>query len=85
MGPDHPYRSPSRFWREYNELCLINAVGHRDTIATVNEPRVGPTSRLIREDRATGMRQLSGFGREYRYLRARGYRYDPVTKQMVPP
>jgi len=47
------------------------------------EPKFGPASKLFRLNDATGKLELSGFGKEYLYLRQNGFRYDPITKQMV--
>jgi hypothetical protein len=81
--PDDLYRSPGQFWREYNEPWLSRAVERGDPIVMATEPKFGPQSLLLREDRATGRFTLSGCGREYAFLRRNGYVYDAASKQMV--
>jgi hypothetical protein len=49
------------------------------------EPNVNTgTSLLVRVDPNTGQRSLSGFGREYLFLRRNGYVFDPATTTTVP-
>ncbi|WP_274509748.1 hemagglutinin repeat-containing protein [Xanthomonas campestris] len=81
--PDELYISPKQFWNEYNQPWLGNAVNRNDSILMATEPNFGPASKLFRLNDATGKLELSGFGKEYLYLRQEGLRYDPITKKMV--
>lgn len=38
---------------------------------------------LARVNKITGKLELSGFGREYLYLRQHGYIFNPITKTMI--
>lgn len=80
---DDLYKTPKQFWTEYNEPWINNAVNRSDLILMASEPRFGPSSMLFRLNQQTGKLELSGFGKEYSFLRQNGYIYDPVTKQMV--
>jgi hypothetical protein len=81
--PDELYVTPKQFWADYNQPWLSNAVTRGDPILMATQPQFGPASRLFRLNDATGKLELSGFGKEYLYLRQSGMRYDPITKQMV--
>ncbi|MHB1059898.1 MAG: LysM peptidoglycan-binding domain-containing protein, partial [Rhodanobacter sp.] len=81
--PDDLYITPKQFWTEYNQPWLSNTVTRGDPILMATQPQFGPASGLFRLNDATGKLELSGFGKEYLYLRQSGLRYDPITKQMV--
>ena len=81
--PDELYVTRNQFWTEYNQPWLSNAVTRSDPFLMATEPQFGSASGLFRLNDATGKLELSGFGKEYLYLRQSGFRYDPITKQMV--
>ncbi|MEM1483579.1 hypothetical protein V6615_01750 [Oscillospiraceae bacterium PP1C4] len=80
--PDEIYTGmkQQQFWDKYNRPWLDNAIARKDTIVLATKPK--PTL-LYLDDLATGTKQLTGFGREYEYLLAHGYRYDPFSNQMI--
>lgn len=82
--PDELYKTPSQFWTEYNEPWLNNAVVRSDPVLMATEPQFGSESVLFRTNQASGKIELSGFGKEYSFLRRSGYIYESLTKQMVP-
>ena len=77
--PDELYVSPNQFWDEYNKLWLDNAIERNDIFKIVTEPT---WDNLTRINMYTGKIELTGFGREYTYLRKHGYVFDSVTKTM---
>lgn len=83
-APDPLYLNPKQFWADYNEPWLGKAVSRGDTFLMATEPQFGASSKLFRLNDATGKLELSGFGKEYLYLRQNELVYDPITKQMVP-
>jgi len=70
-----------QFWDDFNEPWLNNAIKRNDIIliATIPEFKVGS---LFRKNRS-GKLELSGFGKEYSYLRRNGYTFDSNTKRMI--
>jgi RHS repeat-associated protein len=84
-APDSAYVNPKQFWAEHNEPWLRKAIERNDRILMATEPKMGPGSPLFRTNEGTGKVELSGFGREYLFLRRNGYLYDPVTREMVRP
>ncbi|SEJ97911.1 hypothetical protein SAMN05660742_1374 [Propionispira arboris] len=64
----------------YNKPWLDNAIKRNDIIKIATEPTY---NNLYRINNITGENELSGFGREFEYLRSYGYTYDPVTKSMI--
>ncbi|WP_207717334.1 hypothetical protein [Anaerosporobacter faecicola] len=77
--PDELYVSPNQFWNEYNQPWLSNAVERNDIFKIATEPT---WDNLTRTNMYTGKIELTGFGREYTYLRKHGYSFDNVTKTM---
>ena len=80
--PDSLYVNPLQFWLQYNEPWLDAAVTRGDAVKMATEPGYGPNSPLFRTN-ASGQLELSGFGKEYLYLKQNGYSYDPGTGLMV--
>ena len=78
--PDELYIDAKQFWAEYNQPWLDNAIARQDIILIATEPT---EDNLYRINKETGERELTGFGREYNYLISHGYKYDPVTKNMI--
>ena len=78
--PDELYVSPSQFWNEYNKPWLDNAIEKNDIFKIATEPT---WDNLTRVNMFTGKTELTGFGREYTYLKKYGYYFDTVTKTMV--
>ena len=78
--PDELYVSPSQFWNEYNKPWLDNAIARTDIFKIATEPT---WDNLTRVNMFTGKTELTGFGREYTYLKKCGYYFDTVTKTMV--
>ncbi len=77
--PDELYVTPDQFWNEYNKPWLDNVIARDDIIKIATEPT---WDNLTRINKITGKTELTGFGREYNYLRQHGYKYDPITKTM---
>ena len=77
--PDELYISPNQFWREYNKPWLDNAIARNDIFKIATEPT---WNNLTRVNMFTGKIELTGFGREYTYLKRHGYYFDTVTKTM---
>ena len=78
--PDELYVSPNQFWNEYNKPWLDNAIARNDIFKIATEPK---WDNLTRINMFTGKTELTGFGREYTYLKKHGYYFDAVTKTMV--
>lgn len=78
--PDELYVSPNQFWNEYNKPWLDNAIARNDIFKIATEPT---WDNLTRVNMFTGKTELTGFGREYTYLKKHGYYFDAVTKTMV--
>lgn len=78
--PDELYVLPSQFWNEYNKPWkpwLDNAIEKKDIFKIATEPT---WDNLTRVNMFTGKTELTGFGREYTYLKKYGYYFDTVTK-----
>lgn len=80
--PDSSYFTPDQFWKEYNQPWLQNAVDRNDRIIMATEPNHRNSS-ITHTDPITQTKRLSGFGKEYKYLRDQGYIYDKNTKEMI--
>ena len=78
--PDELYISPKQFWSEYNKPWLDNAIERNDIFKMATEP---VWNNLTRVNMLTGKTELTGFGREYTYLKKHGYYFDTVTKTMT--
>jgi len=83
--PDELYKSPAQFWSEFNEPFLQQAVERKDIIKLATEPKFGETSPLFRATESSGKLELSGFGKEYLYLKKQGLIYESTNMQMVFP
>jgi hypothetical protein len=77
--PDELYVSPEQFWTEYNKPWLDNVIARDDLVKIATEPA---WDNLTRINRVTGKTELTGFGREYTYLKKHGYKYDTISKIM---
>ena len=80
--PDEIYNQlgPDGFWNQCNKPWLDNAIARNDIIVLATEPT---ENTLYRINKVTGMKELSGFGREYQYLIDHGYVFDNALKQMI--
>ena len=78
--PDELYITPNQFWNEYNKPWLDNVIARDDLIIMATEPT---WSNLTRINKITGKMELTGFGREYLYLRQHDYHYNDILKIMV--
>lgn len=67
------------FWEEYNRPFLDAANARRDIFMMATRPDWSQLTHVGGD----GKVRLSGFGREYLYLRQNGYRYDAALGQMV--
>ena len=68
-----------QFWNEYNKPWLDNVIKRGDNIILATKPI---DTKLYRLNTDTGLKELTGFGREYHYLLENGYKYDSKTNQM---
>ena len=80
--PDKLYKTPQQFWNEYNKPWLDNVIERNDIIKLATEPTDDVLYRINNIE--TGVKELSGFGKEYNYLLDHGYKFDSSTMQMVP-
>ena len=80
--PDEIYNQlgPDGFWNQCNKPWLDNAIARNDIIVLATEPT---ENTLYRINKVTGMKELSGFGREYQYIIDHGYVFDNALKQMI--
>ena len=80
--PDEIYNrlGPDGYWNQCNKPWLDNAIARNDIIVLATEPT---ENTLYRINKITGMKELSGFGREYQYLIDHGYVFDNTLKQMI--
>lgn len=67
------------FWEQYNKPWLDNAIARDDIIILATPPNEDV---LYRKNPVTGEKELSGFGKEIKYLEQNGYEYDKKTKCM---
>jgi hypothetical protein len=67
--PNHLYKTPKQFFKDFNRPWLDAALSRNDVILFATKPEM---SVLSRPNTATGKIELSGFGREYLYLRKNG-------------
>lgn len=67
--PDNLYKTPAQFWREYNKPWLGMALQRGDNMIFTTTPKFDVLTRI---NPATGKVELSGFGREYLFLRQNG-------------
>ena len=78
--PDDMYKSADQFWNEINKPWLDEAIKRGDDIVLATKPE---GKYLYRFNTKTHKSEISGFGREYNYLRKNGYVYDDVTNTMI--
>ena len=78
--PDDLFKTPEQFWIEYNRRWLDEAIARGDIIKMATEPI---SENLYTFNKDTGLREITGFGREYEYLLEHGYEYDSLTKSMI--
>jgi len=71
--PDSWYKNPEQFWNDYNKPFLDEAIKRGDDIVFATKP----TANVLRRDG-----KLTGFGKEYFYLKEHGYKYNPKTSLM---
>ncbi|ENI8845216.1 hypothetical protein ABZ113_000140 [Listeria monocytogenes] len=79
--PDELYKSAEQFWKEYNQPWLDRVIARNDIVYIATEPT---ETSLYRINDITGIKELTGFGKEYQYLSDHGYTYDFSKKQMIP-
>ena len=79
--PDAEYEANKAvFWERFNKIWLDAAVRRGDVILLATEPN---ENNLYFVDLETGKMMLTGFGKEYQYLKNLGYEYDATLKQMI--
>lgn len=77
--PDEFYKTPQQFWDEFNKPWLDNVIDRKDVVILATKPT---DSTLYRINKITGVKELTGFGREYNYLIDHGYIFDIDTMRM---
>ncbi|ECC2399129.1 TPA: hypothetical protein H1621_003040, partial [Listeria monocytogenes] len=77
--PDDLYKTPNQFWAEYNQPWLDKVIARNDDVILSTEPI---EDNLYRINRETGLKELTGFGKEYNYLLEHGYKYDSKSSKM---
>ncbi|WP_207644567.1 hypothetical protein [Clostridium nigeriense] len=77
--PDEFYKTPQQFWDEFNKPWLDNVIDRKDVVILATKPT---DSTLYRINKITGVKELTGFGREYNYLIDHGYIFDVDTMKM---
>ncbi|EAC8755610.1 hypothetical protein LJH24_002889, partial [Listeria monocytogenes] len=60
--PDDLYKTPNQFWAEYNQPWLDKVIARNDDVILSTEPI---EDNLYRINRETGLKELTGFGKEY--------------------
>ena len=80
--PYEIYKSltPEQFWERYNKPWLDEVIQRGDDIVLATEPE---GDFLYKFNTKTHKREISGFGREYNYLKKKGYVYDAATNKMI--
>lgn len=78
--PDDLYKTPNQFWAEYNQPWLDKVIARNDDVILSTELI---EDNLYRINRETGLKELSGFGREFNYLLEHGYKYDSKLSKMI--
>ncbi|HAC0252638.1 TPA: T7SS effector LXG polymorphic toxin, partial [Listeria monocytogenes] len=76
--PDDLYKTPNQFWAEYNQPWLDKVIARNDDVILSTEPI---EDNLYRINRETGLKELTGFGKEYNYLLEHGYKYDSKSSK----
>jgi hypothetical protein len=67
--PGKLYQNPVQFWNEYNQPWLEAAIERNDNFIFATKPDMNVFSRL---NPVTGKFEITGFGREYLFLRQNG-------------
>ncbi|EAG1867245.1 hypothetical protein BB054_00950 [Listeria monocytogenes] len=78
--PDDLNKTPNQFWAEYNQPWLDKVIARNDDVILSTEPI---EDNLYRINRETGLKELTGFGKEYNYLLEHGYKYDSKSSKMI--
>ncbi|EPC4747890.1 hypothetical protein RB281_002846 [Listeria monocytogenes] len=78
--PDDLYKTPNQFWAEYNQPWLDKVIARNDDVILSTEPI---EDNLYRINRETGLKELTGFCKEYNYLLEHGYKYDSKSSKMI--
>lgn len=78
--PDDMYKSADQFWNEINKPWLDEVIKRGDDIVLATKPE---GKYLYRFNTKTHKSEISGFGREYNYLKKNGYVYDGATNTMI--
>jgi hypothetical protein len=78
-APDSLNASSKQFWQQYNKPFLDKAIQRGDEFILVTTPTNNTLNRTLPD----GSIVRSGFGREFDYLKSRGYRYDASTNKMT--
>lgn len=78
--PDDLYKTPNQFWAEYNQPWLDKVIARNDDVILSTEPI---EDNLYRINRETGLKELTGFGKEYNYLLEHGYKYDSKSSKLI--
>ncbi len=68
------------FWNDYNVPFLDEAIERKDIFSLATEPN---QTSVYRINKNTGLLELSGFGKEIKYLESKGYVFDKDLMQMV--
>jgi hypothetical protein len=66
---------PRNLWDGYNQPWLEQAIARNDKFVFATEPQGDALSNPFTNE-------MTGLGREFKYLQMKGYRYDPVTHTM---
>ncbi|EKZ4541823.1 hypothetical protein QRW58_000311 [Listeria monocytogenes] len=77
--PDDFYITPLQFWDEYNQPWLDEVIKRRDPVKIATSPI---NDNLYRFNEKTFEQELTGFGKEYFYLKEHGYKFDSKTSEM---
>ena len=76
--PDKLFKIPKQFWDDYNKPFLDKAIKRGDDIVFATKPDPALFYRIV-----DGVKTETGFGREYNYLKLKGYKFDSVTSKMI--
>ncbi|WP_415396200.1 hypothetical protein [Sulfurimonas sp. CS5] len=74
--PDNLFKSPEQFWNDYNKSFLDKAIERGNDIVLMTKPE----AKVLRD---VDSGKITGFGREIKYLEAKGYTYDLQSNIMV--
>lgn len=75
-APDDLYKTADQFWKEFNKPFLDQAMARGDEIIMATKPTI---DKLY----YAGTKELTGFGREFKYLTKNGYSYDSAANKMI--